>query len=198
MTEEQKKIQQLEDELEKLSSQLNHYRQQVNELKEKSYLQDSTNEKPEETYIPTEKNNNQEFPFHKPESSLNLENFIGLKLLHLTGIVVLVVGISIGVKYAVDKELISPVTRIMLAYIAGIILYLLSLRLKRKFVLFSAILFSGAMASLYFTTYAAFVYYHLFSFGVAFAGMVVMTVFTVYAAIKYNKQEIAILGMIGA
>ena len=96
------------------------------------------------------------------------------------------------------KELISPVTRIILAYIAGIILYLLSVRLKGKFVLFSAILFSGSMASLYFTTYAAFVYYHLFSFSIAFAAMIVITIFTVYAAIRYNKQEIAILGMIGA
>ena len=198
MTEERKKIQQLEDELEKLSSQLNYYCQQVSELKEKSYLKDDINKTPEETYIPSQKDNNWEFPSHKPESSLSLENFIGLKLLHLTGIVVLVVGISIGVKYAVDKELISPVTRIILAYIAGITLYLLSLRLKRRFILFSAILFSGAMASLYFTTYAAFVYYRLFSFSMAFAGMIVITIFTVYAAIKYNKQEIAILGMIGA
>src|SRR5438094_647345 len=140
MTEEQKKIQQLEDELEKLSSQLNYYRRQVSELKEKNYLQ-ADMKTPEETDIPSQKNNNWEFPSHKPESSLSLENFIGLKLLHLTGIVVLVVGISIGVKYAVDKELISPITRIILAYIAGIILYLLSVRLKGKFVLFSAILF---------------------------------------------------------
>ena len=198
MTEVQKKIQQLEDELEKFSSQLNYYRQQVSELKEKSYLQADIKKTQEETYIPSQGNNNWEFPSHKPESSLSLENFIGLKLLHLTGIVVLVVGISIGVKYAVDKELISPVTRIILAYIAGIILYLLSVRLKGKFVLFSAILFSGSMASLYFTTYAAFVYYHLFSFSIAFAAMIVITIFTVYAAIRYNKQEIAILGMIGA
>ncbi len=127
-----------------------------------------------------------------------LENFIGLKLLHLTGIVVLVVGISIGVKYAVDKELISPAARIIMAYAAGIVLFILSVRLKKKFVLFSAILFSGAMASLYFTTYAAFVYYQLFPFGIAFAIMVLITILTAYSAIVYNKQEIAILGMIGA
>ena len=48
MTEEQKKIQRLEDELEKLSSQLNYYRQQVSELKEKSYLQDDIKKTQEE------------------------------------------------------------------------------------------------------------------------------------------------------
>jgi uncharacterized membrane protein len=198
MTEDQKKIQQLEDELEKFSSQLNYYRQQVSELKEKSSLQADIKNTQEETYILSQKDNNWELSSHKPESSLSLENFIGLKLLHLTGIVVLVVGISIGVKYAVDKELISPVARIILAYLAGITLYFLSVRLKRKFSLFSAILFSGAMASLYFTTYAAFVYYQLFPFSIAFVVMVIITIFTIYSAIRYDKQEIAILGMIGA
>ena len=89
-----------------------------------------------------------------------LENFIGLRLIHFVGIMVLVIGISIGVKYAIDKELISETMRIILAYCAGLLLFILSLRLKKKYQLFSAILFSGSMATLYFTTYAAFVYYN--------------------------------------
>ncbi len=132
------------------------------------------------------------------DEKLSVENFIGLRLMHLVGIVVLVIGISIGVKYAVDRELISEIARIALAYATGIILYVLSARLKKKFALFSAILFSGAMASLYFTSYAAFVYYQLFSFPVAFILMVAITIFTAWSAIRYNRQEIAVLGMIGA
>src|SRR5436190_3581496 len=197
MTEEEKKIQQLEQELERLSSQLGYYRQQMNELKETVFSKPTTEEE-KETFIPPQKNNNWEFPTHQQEPSTGLEGFIGLRLLHLIGNVVLVIGISIGVKYAVDKELISPFARIILAYTAGIILYFLSVKLKRKLALFSAILFSGAMASLYFTTYAAFVYYKLFPFGAAFVMMVVITIFTAYNAIRYDKQEIAILGMIGA
>lgn len=195
MTEEQRKIQQLEQDLTKLSSQIDLYRQQINELKNDngSILKE---EGEEETIKPSKKPA-WELRSYSP-SSLNLENFIGLRLLHLTGIVVLVIGISIGVKYAVDKEMISPVTRIILAYAAGTILYFLSLRLKKKFELFSAILFSGAMASLYFTTYAAFVYYNLFPFAVSFALMVAITIYTAYTAIQYDKQEIAILGMIGS
>ncbi len=200
MTDDQKKILQLEQELDKLSSQINFYRKQVNELKENISPQADT-KKIEEEYIPVKKKD-WEFPSYKPASSSSsssvLESFIGLKLLHLTGIVVLVVGISIGVKYAVDKELISPAARIIMAYVAGIILFFLSIRLKKKFILFSAILFSGAMASLYFTTYAAFVYYQLYPFGIAFVIMVLITIGTAYSAIVYDKQEIAILGMIGA
>jgi uncharacterized membrane protein len=128
----------------------------------------------------------------------SLENFIGLRLIHFIGIVVLVIGLSIGVKYAIDRELVSEGARIALAYAAGLILYFLSIRLRPKFQDFSAILFGGAMASLYFTTYAAHVKYSLFPFGVAFAMMVSFTVYTVYEAMRYNLQEIALLGLVGA
>jgi uncharacterized membrane protein len=128
----------------------------------------------------------------------SLENFIGLRLINFIGIIVLVIGLSIGVKYAIDRDLISETMRIGLAYVAGIILYLLSLRLRKKYILFSALLLSGGMASLYFTTYGAYVYYHMFSFGLAYIIMVGLTIYTVYEAIRYNRQEIALLGLVGA
>ena len=126
------------------------------------------------------------------------ENFIGLRLIHLIGIVVLVIGLSIGVKYAIDRNLISETLRIVLAYSAGIVLFILSVRLKEKYTAFSAILLSGAMASLYFTTYAAFVYYAMMPFAIAFVIMVSLTFFTTYQSIIYNRQEIALLGLVGA
>lgn len=126
------------------------------------------------------------------------ENFIGLRLIHLVGIIVLVIGLSIGVKYAIDQELISPVTRIAMAYGAGVLLYVLSLRLRKEYLVFSAILFSGAMASVYFTTYAATAYYQMLPNTLAFLLMVAFTAFTVVQANAYNRQEIALLGMVGA
>lgn len=132
-------------------------------------------------------------PEHK-----SLENFIGLRVIHLIGIIVLVIGLSIGVKYAIDKNLISEGMRISLAYAASAALFLLSVRLKKPYAMFSAILFSGAMASAYFTTYGAFVYYGMISFSLAFVIMVVLTLFTVYQALVYNRQEIALLGLVGA
>lgn len=131
-------------------------------------------------------------------SSSSLENLIGLRLIHLIGIVVLVIGLSLGVKYAIDKNLISEGLRIVLAYAAGAVLFALSVRLKKEYAGFSAILFSGAMASLYFTTFGACVYYHFLSYTASFIIMVVLTVFTAYQALVYNRQEIALLGLVGA
>jgi uncharacterized membrane protein len=126
------------------------------------------------------------------------ENFIGLRLIHLVGIVVLVIGLSIGVKYAIDRNLISEGMRIALAYAAGVALFVLSVRLRSKYEAFSAILFSGAMASVYFTTYAAYVYYAMLPFALAFIIMIGLTCYTVYQALSYNRKEIALLGLVGA
>jgi uncharacterized membrane protein len=139
------------------------------------------------------------FSFSTSEGKLwSLENFIGLRLIHVVGVVVLVIGLSIGVKYAIDRNLISEVMRIALAYAAGIALYILSVRLKTKYKAFSSILFSGGMASLYFTTYGAYVYYDMLPFAMSFVIMIGLTVFTVYQAIVYSHEEIALLGLVGA
>ncbi len=138
-------------------------------------------------------------PAPPPKSnSFTLENFVGLKLIHFVGIIVLIIGLTIGVKYAIDINLISPALRIILAYAAGLALFFLSLKLKEKYELFSAILFSGAMASAYFTTYSALAYYSMIPRPVAFSIMLLLTIFTVYQSLKYNRAEIAMLGLVGA
>ncbi len=134
----------------------------------------------------------------KSKPQWSLENFIGLRLIHFVGIVVLVIGLSISVKYAIDRNLISEGLRVALAYAAGGLMLFFAWRLKREYNGFSALLFSGAMASFYFTTYAAFVYYGMFPSAAAFGIMVALTVLTVYQALSYNRQEIAILGLVGA
>lgn len=137
-------------------------------------------------------------PSQQPVSKAGLENFIGLKLIHFVGIIVLLTGLAIGVKYAIDAQLVSPLLRIILAYSAALMLLGTSLKLQAKLFVFSIILFSGAMASAYFTTYAAFEYYSLISRTAAFILMLLFTIFTVFKSLQYNRQEIAILGLAGA
>jgi uncharacterized membrane protein len=54
------------------------------------------------------------------------------------------------------------------------------------------------MAILYFITYAAYAFYALIPSALAFALMVLFTVFTVAASVKWNRQVIAHIGMVGA
>ena len=157
MVDEKDHIDQLKKELEQLNKQLHQYHDKVFDLQQRIAQIENKEIKQGSAAIKS-----------NVIRSFSLENFIGLRLIHFVGIVILVIGLSIGVKYAIDKNLISEGMRIALAYVAGVVLYVLSVWLKKNYKSFSAILFSGSMASLYFTTYAAFVYYQILSFSFAF------------------------------
>ncbi|MEL7221048.1 MAG: DUF2339 domain-containing protein, partial [Bacteroidota bacterium] len=72
------------------------------------------------------------------------------------------------------------------------------IKLKTKYEGYSAVLVSGAMAILYFITFAGYSFYDLIPQVMAFVLMVVFTAFTVAAAINYNRQVIALIGLVGA
>ncbi len=132
------------------------------------------------------------------EEDLELEKFIGENLINKIGIIVTIIGVAIGTKYAIDNDLITPVMRIVLGYAAGLILLGIGIRLRKKYINYSAVLVSGAMAILYFITYFAYGFYDLYPQPFAFGLMVAITVLTVGAAIHYDKQIIAHIGLVGA
>jgi uncharacterized membrane protein len=130
--------------------------------------------------------------------SAEIEKFIGENLINKVGIAVLIIGVGIGVKYAIDNDLISPLVRIILGYLVGFGLAGFAIRLKSKYLNFSAVLFSGAMAIQYFITYAANSYYNLFPQIAAISLMVIITILTVALALYYKQQVIAHFGLVGA
>ena len=188
----EEEIQNLKNEMAELQQQLHQSQQKLLQLQQKL----NVIEDPVVNHFPSK--NIQQKNQSKSLQNHSLENFIGLRIIHLVGIVVLLIGISIGVKYAIDKNLITPLTRIILAYTASAGLFILSIVLKKNYTVFSAVLFSGAMVSAYFTTYGAFVYYNLLPETLAFVVMAALAIFTTLKALKYNLQEISILAMVGA
>jgi len=134
----------------------------------------------------------------KPKGKSNLEKFIGENLINKIGIAILVIGVGIGAKYSIENDLISPLTRIILGYLAGLGLIGFGIKLKAKYENYSAVLVSGALAILYFITFIAYDFYELFPQLMAFGLMLIFTVFGVVAALNYNKQVIAHIGLVGA
>lgn len=161
--------------------------------------------RPKSVYVPafghSQRNETRQNPETAPiqqEIKANLEKFIGENLLSKIGIVVLVLGVAIGAKYAIDNNLISPLMRIVLGYVFGFGLLGFAYKLKEKYLNFSAVLLSGAMAIMYFITFFAYSLYGLFPQTSAFVLMLIFTVFTVFSAILYNRQVIAQIGLVGA
>jgi hypothetical protein len=137
-------------------------------------------------------------PARKKKERTPIEEFIGTNLLNKIGIAVLVVGIGFGAKYSIDHDLINPLTRIVLGYVAGAILIGFAIRLKKAHENFSAVLLSGGMAVFYFITFAAYDFYQLIPQAMAFVLMVIFTAFTVFAALQFNMEVIGIIGLVGA
>ncbi|WP_299765627.1 DUF2339 domain-containing protein [uncultured Dokdonia sp.] len=133
-----------------------------------------------------------------PKSKNELEKFIGENLINKIGIAITVIGVALGTKYSIENDLVSPLTRIILGYLAGIGLLGFGIKLKKKYESYSAVLVSGAIAIMYFITFSAYNFYELIPQTIAFGLMVIFTIFSVIAAINYNKQIIAHIGLVGA
>lgn len=134
----------------------------------------------------------------KTKRKSDLEKFVGENLINKLGILITVIGVAIGAKYSIENELISPLTRIILGYLTGLGLLGFGIKLKKNYTNYSAVLVSGAMAIMYFISFFAYSYYNLIPQLFTFVLMFVFTVFTVLAALKYDKQIIAHIGLVGA
>ncbi len=150
----------------------------------------------EEVYVPATPD--QPSKFESLKIDFDFEKFIGENLVSKLGILITIIGVVIGAKYSIDNDLISPLTRIILGYIMGVGLMGFGIKLKEKYENYSAVLVSGAIAIMYFITFAAYSFYDIFPQLVAFLLMLMFTIFTVIAAISYNKQVIAHIGLVGA
>ncbi len=155
-------------------------------MKRKSAAQDSFT--PERTQVKKRK-------FYE---ILDFEKFVGENLISKIGILITIIGVGIGAKYSIDNNLISPTARIVLGYIVGLGLMGFGIKLKTNYNSFSAVLVSGAISILYFITYFAFGFYDLIPQELAFGLMFLFTVFSIVAALNYDRQVIAHIGLVGA
>ena len=131
------------------------------------------------------------------EKNPDIEKFIGENLINKIGILILVLGISFFVKYAIDKDWINEPARVGIGILSGAIVMVVAHRLKKNYAAFSSVFVAGAISIFYLTIGIAFHDYKLFSQTVAFIIMVVITIFSVLVSISYNRKELAVLSLIG-
>ena len=131
------------------------------------------------------------------EQNPDLEKFIGENLINKIGILILVLGISYFVKFAIDKDWINEPARVGIGVLAGGIVMLVAHKLRINYKAFSSVLVAGAISIFYFTITVAFHDYHLFSQTVAFIIMVAITGFSAFISVNYNRAELAALALIG-
>ena len=136
--------------------------------------------------------------FDKLRNNFDWEKFIGENLIMKLGILIVLIGVAIGGKYALEHQLLSPTMRIIIGTLFGAALQGVAIKLKNEYKKLSAVLASGAMATLYFMTYFAYDFYGLIPMPVAFVLMTLITVATVWQACTYDMEVIAIIGLVAA
>jgi uncharacterized membrane protein len=140
--------------------------------------------------------------YKEPEPSFferhpDMEKFIGENLVSKIGIAILVLAIGFFVKYAIDQNWIGPVGRVAIGILCGGILIAIAHQLRNSYKSFSSVLAGGGLAVFYFTITLGYHQFHLFNQTAAFIIMIVITAFAVVLSLLYNKQELAIIALIG-
>jgi uncharacterized membrane protein len=127
----------------------------------------------------------------------DLEKFIGENLVNKIGIAILVLSIGYFVKYAIDSNWVGEVGRVAIGIICGGVIIAFAHRLRNSYAAFSSVLVGGGLAVFYFTITLAFHQFHLFNQLTAFIILVVITIFAVALSLLYDRQELAIISLVG-
>lgn len=143
-------------------------------------------------------------PYVAPEPELSffekhpdLEKFIGENLINKIGIAILVLAIGFFVKYAIDNNWVGPIGRVGIGVMCGGILIGIAHKLRNSYTAFSSVLVGGGLAILYFTITLAYHQFHLFGQTASFIILIVITIFAVVLSLLYNKQELAVIALVG-
>lgn len=131
---------------------------------------------------------------HRP---VNYEKFIGENLFGKIGILILVIGMGLFVKYAIDKDWINEVFRTVLGFVVGGGLLLISQKLKKTYRAFQ--LLAGRWCFCYLLCHGrnGLSLLRVVHQVTAFVILVVLTILMSVLSAFYNRRELAIIALVG-
>jgi uncharacterized membrane protein len=109
----------------------------------------------------------------------------------------LVLAIGFFVKYAIDNDWVGPIGRVGIGVLCGAILIGIAHSLRNSYKAFNSVLVGGGLAIFYFTITLAYHQFHLFNQTASFIILIVITIFAVILSILYDKQELAVIALVG-
>jgi len=139
-------------------------------------------------------------PARSLASSINWEQFMGVKLLAWVGGLAAFLAVAFFVKYSFDNNLISPEVRMALGFTTGLGLLVGGVvMLQRQYAVLAHTLCGTGVVILYAVTFACHGVYHFELFGLipTFLLMGLITAAAFLLAVRLNAMAIAILGMLG-
>lgn len=131
-------------------------------------------------------------------SPVNLEAFLGGRVLLVAGIVVVLCGLAFFLKFAFDRNWIGPPMRIAMGAMLGVAALVGGEHVRRRgLVAFGHALMGGGLGALYLTNFFAAVRYGFFERPLAFAIAAGITALGAVLAIRRDAALLAHLGFFG-
>ena len=126
------------------------------------------------------------------------EQVLGSNWLARVGVLALVIGTAFFLTFAFDNNWIGPTGRVILGIVAGLAMLGGGHYWQKRYPILAQAISGGGTAVLYLSTFAAFAFYDLIHFYVAFAFLLLVNIASVVLAIRYNSMALAIIGILGA
>jgi uncharacterized membrane protein len=129
----------------------------------------------------------------------SLESRMGSQWFNRIGIIAVLIGAALALKYAFDQHWIGAAGRVVIGLLSGAGLIAWSERFRAKgYTAFSYSLKAAGSGVLYLALWAAFALYHLVPTGVAFTGMLLVTAFNAFIAWRQDAELLAVYAIAGA
>ena len=126
------------------------------------------------------------------------EQILGGNWLARIGVLALVIGAAFFLKFAFDNDWIGPTGRVILGIVAGLAMLGGGYYWQRRYPILAQAISGGGIAVLYLSIFAAFAFYDLVHFYVAFAFLLLVSVASAALALRYNSMALAVIGILGA
>lgn len=128
----------------------------------------------------------------------SLESRIGSRWLLYVGVLAIIVGAAYFEKLAIDNHWLSETMRVVQGTVVGLLLAVgAHYIVRRGYDTYGQILSGCGMAVMFVAAYAAFNFYHLVSYGPAFAWMAGITVVTALLSDRYRSLGLAMVAVGG-
>ena len=113
------------------------------------------------------------------------------------GIALLLIGLAFLFKFGIDRGWVTPAVRVLFGVVLGGFLLGAGLKLRPKRLALGRVLLGGSIATFYVTIFAAYQFYSLIPYLVAFGAMIVVTLLCFGLAMQQRDAVFAIIATVG-